>query len=270
MNVEKLYNKVAQTYNQDVSGKVLDTAKQSAVQLALQQNRTFNSILALGMGDGTDLIHYVEHYPLAELHGLDISENMLERARLLLNCKTYHGDINHAHEIINKKDFDFIIAHFVTAYVPLVSVLTECKKLSAKSGLISIVTNTMSSFPTAQSILTDLEASHSLFTKPIAHHIRKTLKTVYVPHDLADLEKTIEVSGFKLLSLEEEKIEICFDNEKDIFDFFINGSWFVSGIAHPFLSYKLICRICTQLIHKFFPVPYKDEMTIAIAIAEKI
>ncbi len=270
MHVEKLYNKVAQTYNQDISGRVLNTAKEMAVQLALQQCRSFNSILALGMGDGSDLQHYVDHYPLAELHGLDISENMLEKARLLLKCQTYHGDINQASKILHKKNFDFIVAHFVTAYVPLTSILAECNKLTSKAGLISIVTNTMSSFPVAQSLLSKLEASPNPLNKIVVHHIKKTLSTVYVPHDLADIKEAIKINGFKLLAIEEEKIEIHLNSQKDIFDFFINGGWFVSGIAHPFMTYKLICRIFNQLIQKNFSIPYDDQLTIAIAIAEKI
>jgi SAM-dependent methyltransferase len=270
MHIAKLYNKVAGTYNQDLSAQVLNTAKQKALQLALEQCRSFNSILALGMGDGSDLLHYIEHYPFAELHGLDISVNMLEKARVLLNCQIHCGDINHASKLLDKQTFDFIIAHFVTAYVPLASVLAECKKLTSKAGLISIVTNTMGSFPVAQSLLSKLEASPNPFNKLVVNHIRRTLKTVYVPYDLSTLKKEIETRGFKLLAIEEEKIEIYFDSEEDIFDFFIKGGWFVSGIAHPFLTYRLICRICSRLIHKNFSIPYKDQMTIVIAIAEKI
>ena len=270
MSIEKLYNKVAKTYNQDLSGYVLDKAKQKALQLALQQGHSFDSILALGMGDGSDLLHYVEHYPNAELSGLDISENMLEKARLLLNCKTYHSDIKQASEILDKQRFDFIIAHFVTAYVPLVSVLAECNKLTSKNGLISIVTNTMDSFPVAQSSITKLEASPNPFNKLVLHHIHKTLKTVYVPRDVADLKKTLKDSGFNLLALEELKIDIHFDTVKEVYDFLICGGWFVSGVSHPFLPYKLICKICNQLIHKNLPIPYDDQMTIVVAIAEKV
>ena len=270
MHLEKLYNKVANTYNQDVSGHVLNASKQKALELALKQCRSFNSILALGMGDGTDLFPYIKHYPFAELHGLDISENMLEKARQLLNCHTYHGDINHATRIVDKRNFDLITAHFVTAYVPLTTVLAECKQLTSKQGLVSIVTNTMDSFPVAHSILAKLKASPNPFIRLIVHHIQKTLKTVHVPQDLAKLKQVIEANGFKLIALAEEKIEVDFDSEKAIFDFFINGGWFVSGMGHPLLTYELICKICHYLIHKYFPIPYNDQMTIAIAIAERL
>lgn len=270
MKIAKLYDRVAETYNQDLSAHVLNTAKQKALELVLEQGRPFNSILALGMGDGSDLLHYTKHYPFSELHGLDISVNMLERARELLNCQIYLGDINHASKIIDKENFDFIIAHFVAAYVPITSILTECKKLTSKKGVISIVTSTMDSFPVAQSILSKLDSSPNPFNKLVANHVKKALKTTYVPHDLAALKQEIEISGFKILSIEEENIEIHLDTEEDIFEFFIDGGWFLSGIAHPFLTYKLICRIFKHMIHKYYPTPFKDRMKIAIVIAEKI
>ncbi|WP_412754879.1 class I SAM-dependent DNA methyltransferase [Legionella donaldsonii] len=268
MQIERLYNKVAKTYNQDISGKVLNEAKQRAVDLALAQNRSFNSVLALGMGDGTDILPYVEHYPNANLHGLDISEKMLERAKGILNCTTYHGDISKASTIIKKQDFDFILAHFVSAYVPLSSILGECRKLIAKGGLVSIVTNTMASFPVARSLLPILEESSHPFNKLIAYHIKKTLKKVYVPQDLNHLESMIEDSGFKLKTLEEKNIQISLKTEKDVFDFFIHGGWFVSGFMHPLLPHKLMSRVCQQLIHKNFSMPYEDSMKIAFAIVE--
>ncbi|WP_019216604.1 class I SAM-dependent DNA methyltransferase [Legionella tunisiensis] len=268
MQIERLYNKVAKTYNQDISGKVLDEAKQRAVDLVLTQNRSFNSILALGMGDGTDILPYTEHYPNANLQGLDISEKMLERAKELLKCITYHGDITKASTIIKKRDFDFILAHFVSAYVPLPLILAECRKLIAGGGLISIVTNTMDSFPVAQSLLPVLEESPNPFNKLVAYHIKKTLKKVYVPQDLNHLQNMIEASGFKLKTLEEKKIQISLKTEKDVFDFFIHGGWFVSGFMHPLLPHKLMSRVCQQLIHKNFSMPYEDSMKIAFAIVE--
>ena len=268
MQIEKLYDKVAQTYNQNLSGEVLNKAKRIAVNSALNQRHALQSILALGMGDGTDLLPYVEHYPKADMHGLDISEKMLEKSKAILDCTTYYGDIGNASFIIPKKDFEFIIAHFVTAYVPLNVILRECKKLTAPSGLISIVTNTMDSFPVAQSLLAKLKNSSNPFYKLVAHHVHKTLQTVYVPKNLEDLKSVVTAQGLKLIELKEENISLQLNTHREAFDFFINGGWFVSGLIHPLLPHGLLSRICQQLINKNFTFPYVDTMKIAIAIAE--
>jgi len=268
MQIEKIYNKVAKTYNQDASGKVLDISKRRALELALSECGSLQSILALGMGDGTDLLPYKEHYPQAEFHGLDISENMLEKAKDILECKTYHGNITKASAIIEKRDFDFIIAHFVTAYVPLPDILSECKKLIAKNGLISILTNTMASFPVGQSLIPTLQKSSNPFDKLVACHVRKILKTVYVPQDLNHLQALIEANGFKVKATTEKDIALDFTTEKDVYDFLIDGGWFVSGLSFPLLPQNLLRKICGQLVHRHFPIPYKDTMNIAIAIAE--
>lgn len=270
MHIGQLYNKVASTYNQEVSGQVLGKSKQMALELAIQDPQEKGSILALGVGDGTDLLPYVEHYPKAELHGLDISENMLKKVNDILHCATYHGDIGKASKIIDKHDFDFIIAHFVTAYVPLPTILQESHKLIAEKGTLSIVTNTMSSFPMMQSIIPKLQHSANPIHKLIARHVHKTLETVYVPKNLEHLQELIESNGFKLKALDEKHIDLQLNSEKEIFDFFINGGWFVSGLMHPLLPSRLISRVCAQLIHKYCPVPFAESMKIAIAIAEPL
>jgi trans-aconitate methyltransferase len=268
MHIEKLYDKVANTYNQDVSGQVLNQAKKVAIDLAIQQRNQFSSILALGVGDGTDLLPYKQQFPKADLHGLDISENMLKKAAATLDCATYYGDIAKASSLIQKHDFDLIIAHFVTAYVPLPSILSECKKMLPKNGMVSIVTNTMSSFTNAQALLPKLENSSNPFNRLVAHHVKKALKTVYVPKNLNHLESMFSEEGFNLTVLKEEEIQIELNSEKDIYDFFINGGWFVSGLVHPLLPDGLLRKVSSQLVHRLFPIPYQDTMKIAIAIAE--
>ncbi|KTD23107.1 small-molecule methyltransferase IraA [Legionella lansingensis] len=269
MQIDNLYDKIARTYNQDVSGKVLDLAKQAALELAISNyDGPMRSILALGMGDGTDLLPYAQHYSQAQLHGLDISERMLEKAKKILKCRTYHGDIHEAASIIEKHDFDFILAHFVTAYIPLPSILAECKKLISQQGVVSIVTNTMESFPQARSLVSKLEKSTNPFNKLVASHIKKTLKKVYVPLDGNHLQKIVEDNGFKIKAFTQKKISISLKTENEIFDFFINGGWFISGLVHPFLAHQLLCRICKLLIHKNFSVPYDDHMVITIALVE--
>ncbi len=268
MQIEQIYDKVARTYNQNKSGEVLNKAKRVAVNMAIQQRQEYKSMLALGMGDGTDLLPYQQACPNAELHGLDISENMLKKAKLLFDCTTYYGDIAHASTLIKKHDFDLIIAHFVTAYVPLPQILHESKKLIAQSGIISIVTNTMSSFPLAQTFLSKLEKSSNPFNKLVANHVKKAMKTVYVPQNLNDLQATLTDNGFRLVAIKEEEIKIKLMNEKEIYDFFINGGWFVSGLVHPLLPHAVLRSVSNQLIYKLFPTPYEDSMKISIAIAE--
>ena len=270
MQIERIYNKVARTYNQDLSGEVLDRSKRVAIDLAINQRDHFSSILALGMGDGTDLLPYKLHYPTAELHGLDISENMLKKAKMILDCTTYYGDIAKASTLIDKNNFDLIISHFVTAYVPLPSILRECKKMIAERGMISIVTNTMTSFPVTQTLLPKLEKSSNPFNKLVAHHVKKALKTVYVPMDLDHLQSTLELNGFKVKAIKEEEIQIRLESEKDVYDFFIEGGWFVSGLVHPLLPHGLLRKFSNQLVHKYFSIPYEDTMKIAVAIAERI
>ena len=268
MQIGQIYNKVAQTYNQDLSGEILHQSKMTAIDMVIKQRDQLGAMLALGVGDGTDLLPYKKYYPKIAMHGLDISINMLKKTNLILDCQTYHGNITQASDLIDKKNFDLILAHFVTAYVPLPAILTECKKLLAKQGMISIITNTMTSFPATQAILPKLEHSTNPFNKLVAHHVNKALKTVYVPKNLLHLQSIVEKNGFIVKDMKEEVIPIRLNSRKDIYDFFIKGGWFVSGLIHPLLPPMLLRRISNQLTRKYFQLHYEDTMKISMVTAE--
>lgn len=268
MKIEKLYDAIAETYNQKISAGVLSDANNTAYSL-FKENIQPKSILALGVGDGVCLLPYKDAYPNAALYGLDISENMLRKAKERLACETFHGDLAQASQLIDKKDFDLILAHFVVAYVPLLQTLNECKQLLSNKGLVSVVTNTMRSFPIMQNILKKLENSLNPFNKLVAHHVKQALKTVYVPKNAEELKAAFELTGLKLEQLEVKDINVHLKTEQEVFEFFIAGGWFASGLIHPLMPQSFGHAIVKWLIHQHVSLPFEDRLEIAIAIGSK-
>jgi ubiquinone/menaquinone biosynthesis C-methylase UbiE len=269
MKLEKLYDTIAETYNQKASADVLSAANNTAFSLIAQHVKQPTSILGLGVGDGVCLLPYQEQYPEAELYGLDVSENMLKKAQELLNCEVFHGDISQTSALVTNNKFDLILAHFVSAYVPVSTTLQECKKTLRESGLVSLVTNTSASFSKMQNVLAKLGKSSNPFNKLVSFHVKKALKTIYVPRDTAHLQQLFEDNGFKLHELKTLDIPVNLKTEMDVFDFFVNGGWFASGLVHPLLPKCFFHKIVKRLIHEHVSLPYKDTLQVVIAIGSK-
>ena len=269
MKIEKLYDKIAETYNQKASADVLSEANNNAFSLITQHVKQPGSVLGLGIGDGVCMLPYRDHYPQAKLYGLDVSENMLKKAKQLLNCDVFHGDISQTSSLITKDKFDLILAHFVSAYVPIATTLHECKKVLNKNGLVSVVTNTTASFSKMQLVLDKLAKSNNPFNKLINCHVKQALKTIYVPDDAAHLQQIFESSGMQLHELKSVDIPISLKTEKDVFEFFIDGGWFASGLVHPLIPKGIFHKIVKRLIHEHVRLPYQDTLQVVIAIGSK-
>ncbi len=269
MKIEKLYDNIAGTYNQKASADVLSEANNTAFSLITRNAQCLESILALGVGDGVCLLPYKEFYPASLLYGLDVSENMLRKAKTQLNCQVYHGDIAKASSLINKNNFDLILAHFVCAYVPISISLGECKKIMSERGLVSIVTNTLESFAKMQEILRKMKKSPNPFNRLVSYHIKQALKTVYVPDNLDHLRSIFVSSGLTPRESHLVEININLKTEKEVFEFFIDGGWFASGLMHPLLPKRVFHNIIKRLIHEHVRLPYEDNLQVAIVVGSK-
>lgn len=266
MKIQKLYDNIAATYNQKASADVLSDANDRAFSYVKNKAMSFGSILALGIGDGAHLIPYKQYYPKSSIHGLDISEKMLFKAKALLGCKVYQGDIASASTLIGKQDFDLILAHFVCAYVPVSTILKECKLLMSDHAQVSIVTNTMASFSKMQLMFEKMRKSVNPFNKLIGHYIKQTLKTVFVPKNLDDLKLVFAENGMKISESSMVDIKINLKTEQEVFEFFVDGGWFASGLAHPLVPKKVLHNVIRRLIHDHVSLPYEDTLQVVIAL----
>jgi ubiquinone/menaquinone biosynthesis C-methylase UbiE len=269
MKIEDIYNTIADTYNQKGSADVLLEANNRAFSYTTKHLKEVDSLLALGIGDGLSLVPYKEHFSTATIYGLDISENMLEKARERIGCEICHGSITDASSLVKKTDIDLILAHFVCAYVPIAALLQESKKLLSDKGILSLVTTTKMSFPEMQTILKKMKRSYNPLNKLIYYHVKRAMATVHVPDDLLQLQSELESFGFELMELKLVEIKIKLETEQDVFDFFMKGGWFASGLVHPLLSDRFLHKIVKRIIRSFVRLPYEDSMFVAFSITKK-
>jgi ubiquinone/menaquinone biosynthesis C-methylase UbiE len=269
MKIERIYDKVAETYNQEVSREVLSKANYTAYKMISSKLDSFSSVLAMGIGDGHYLLPYKQQKPELNFHGLDISKQMLEKAEQKLGCKTYHGDIYHCYELVDGQSFDLITAHFILAYVRKQALLKQCRQLLNPEGYLSVVTNTLNSFPNLRAILKNYLQCGSLVSKMVGKHVSKALETVFVPKDSEEIKDLFDGAGFECVSFCVEDIEIVLKDAEAFYQFFIKGGWFASGLVHPLVPEGVIKGGFKQMVKRYVPFPYRDHLNIVIAVAKK-
>lgn len=268
MSIEKIYDKAVKHYSQDVSAEVLDKSNKLVIDFIAKHYPQIKKILALGIGDGFFLVPYMRAYPKAKLAGLDISVNMLEKAKKTLGCETHHGGIAEASSIVQDKDFDLLMAHFVCAYVTPHEILRESKKLLKKGGYLSLVSNVEASFPKMHSLYQNYVSQKGFLRSYLKKHIDQSLETVTVPKDVESFVKQVEQEGYSLLQKESLTIEVSFDDAESLYQFFVGAGWFANGLVHSLLPVGVIKFIFKRLIKKLIQFPCCDALKIAVITAK--
>lgn len=269
MSIEELYDKVAKTYNQEISLEVLAKANDFAFEMMKPYEDARRSLLALGIGDGMHVDAYKKTYPNIEISGLDISKKMLLKAKESLQCDIYHGDIANASQLIQDKRFSYVMAHFVCAYVSPDVVLREAHALLAPGGYVSVVNNTFESFPMLWALYEKFMSKKSLIRHRVRAHVEKAISTVHAPKNIETLKAEFESKGFEIVDIKYQGIDICLESYQECYDFFINGGWFLSGLVHPFVPERALRFIFQQMITLHFALPYQDTLKIAVVIGKK-
>ncbi len=271
MSIEKVYDTVAKHYNQDLSETVLRSANVTAQNLITKHTTPddIQSLLALGIGDGIHIKPYKELFPKAHVGGIDISSNMLKKAQSVLACETYHGDISDAVQLTKGQQFNLTIAHFVCAYVEPNIILSQAKSLTMNDGYVSLVTNTFNSFPKIMAAYQKYATSKSLIATQLRKHIDATFETVFVPQDMNDLKQKFASHQLKIIDEKEMTIEVDFEDSSALYDFFMQGGWFASGLVHPLISANFVRFSFKKLVEKHLNFPFRDTMNIAVVLGQK-
>ena len=269
MSIEKVYDNVVKHYSQDLSAHVLGSASKTAFDLLKEKKLSVESIFALGIGDGEQVIPYIELYPKASVTGLDISSRMLEAAHQRLNCDTKHGDIAHAEDLVKPQKFDLAIAHFVCAYVEPDIVMQQAVKTLNDNGTLSIVSNTMQSFAKLLSYYHQYVEKDTYFRRHFKKHIEAAFATVHVPDSHQILLEQCQKNNLDVLSEKSLKLEIRFETVDEFHQFFMNAGWFASGLLHSKIAPKLIKFFFKWIAKKHLSFPFEDTLDISVVLARK-
>jgi ubiquinone/menaquinone biosynthesis C-methylase UbiE len=237
----------------------------------LGEQRQQYKILDLGVGDGIFLQKLKALIPQADLTGIDLSAEMLKKAKQGLNFLDIHGDSQEADKYLPLHMQDLVIAHFINAYMPIKSLFQQAKWMTKANGHFSYITSTYDSFPSSQMQLAKFVAEDSFLGSIVGHYYKKIVEKTPVASGLDEIMQEMQHFGFTVCDHERIHIPVYFEHIDDMIEFGIKGSWFLNTLsAGPTpLPKQFIIERFKRVFHKIFHFPYHDEQIVDIFLAKK-
>lgn len=244
--------------------------------VAIQQIKQFYlglkpnyKVLDLGVGNGTFLKALSKELSHAEFTGIDVSAEMLKKAREKLHLKTIEGNAAEAERFLPPHSQDLVLAHFINAYIPINALFNEAKLLTRANGHFSLITTTYDSFPIAQQRLAEFIAQDSLLSSVVGHYYKSMVNNTTVAASGEELMLAFKQHQFDVVDHQRIQIPITLNTIDELAAFGIDGTWFLNSLSIRMLpKYFLIQRI-KRLFGKIFTFPYHDTHIIDVVLAKK-
>ena len=239
------------------------------IQRSTLAKRARHKVLDLGVGDGGFLKKLQHALPLAELTGLDVSADMLARARQALTLTTIEASVAEVHRYVPQHSQDLVLAHFVNAYIPIRTLFSVANSLTRTSGYFSLITTTYDSFPVAQRYLVDFINEGSLLSTVVGHYYKSMAKNITVASSECDLLNAFPEHGFDVLEHKRIRIPINLYDIDELALFGLDGTWFLNNLSVRVLPKPFILQRLTRLCDKIFTFPYRDTHIVDVVLARK-
>lgn len=232
-------------------------------------NRPHYKVLDLGLRDGAFLKKLQDVLPEAEYTGINLSSEMLERARNMLPVTTIEASAAEITNYLPPHSQDLVLAHFLNASIPIDTLLSAAKSLTRSTGYFSFVTTTYESFPVAQQYLADFITQGSLLGSIIGHYYKSIVKNATVAASEEELLKAFEQHEFEVIEHHRLRIPMVLNNIEELALFGIEGTWFLNNISIRMLPKQFLIDRLKRLFDKVFTFPYQDIHIIDIILAKK-
>ena len=267
-----MYNTLASQYaTADCFGSISESHKCAIDQinrgnLGLRPNY---KVLDFGVGDGAFLQKLQQKMSQAEFTGIDVSEEMLKRAREALPLTTIEASATEASQYLPHHSQDLVLAHFINAYIPINALFNEAKLLTRSNGHFSLITTTYDAFPVAQQYLADFITKESLLSSIVGHYYKAVVKNTTVAGSEEELLNAFKQHQFQVVEHQRIRIPITLNNIDELAMFGIEGTWFLNSLSIRMLPKNFILQRMKRLFSKIFTFPYHDTHVIDVILAKK-
>ncbi len=266
----KNFDKIATVYRR-ISSNIYDpavTASFKQIQHHVTHPENVSSILDLGCGDGSTLKKIKPQFPNATLTGVDISKSMLAEAHTNVTLKTVLSDITRIGDVLPKNDFDLILSHFVLGYIDLITLLNKAAPLLKPHGLISLITNSESSFSGIKQMARQSCSKFKPMKKLIDYIIQKGVKNSKNKIEWETLGPVFAAHNFNLLSLETLDISCEFATATDLFNYIFYGSWGI-GELKSYIPLRFYRLFYTTILNQLITFPFHDTARVTIVLLKR-
>lgn len=272
MSLKAMYNEIAENY--DTANRFGAISKSH--QIAIEQMQKFYlgmkpnyKVLDLGVGDGAFLKKLQHAMPLAEFTGIDVSSEMLRRAKEALPLIAIEGSAAHASKYLPPHSQDLILAHFINAYIPINVLFHEAKLLTRANGHFSMITTTYDSFPVAQQQLAEFISQDSILSSVVGHYYKSIVKNTTVAANNDELIHAFKQHQFEVIDHQRLEIPIVLNNIDELALFGIEGTWFLNTLSIRMLPKNFLIQRLKRLFSKIFTFPYHDTHIVDVVLAKK-
>lgn len=231
--------------------------------------RPHYKVLDFGVGNGAFLEKIKPYMPEADFTGIDISTEMLAKAKETLPLTAIEGNVIEASHYLPHHSQDLILAHFINAYIPIHSLVNEADILTRANGHFSLITTTYESFPVAQQHLANFIAEGSLLSTVVGHYYKAMVKNTTVASNLDELIQVFEQHQFKVIRHERIHIPITLQSIDELTEFGIEATWFLNSISMRMLPKNFLLQRLKRLFSQIFTFPYQDTHIIDVILAKK-
>lgn len=272
MSLKAMYNEIAGNYaTADRFGSISDSHKVAIAQIKQEHLglRPHYKVLDFGVGNGAFLEKLKPVMPEADFTGIDISTEMLARARKTLPLTAIEGSATEASRYLPHHSQDLALAHFINAYIPIHTLFNEADLLTRANGYFSLITTTYESFPVAQQHLADFIAKGSLLSSVVGHYYKAMVKNTTVASGLDELLHVFAQHQFKVVHHQRLLIPITLQNIDELAHFGIEGTWFLNTISMRMLPKNFLLERLKRLFGQIFTFPYHDTHIIDVVLAKK-
>jgi ubiquinone/menaquinone biosynthesis C-methylase UbiE len=273
MTLKAMYNDLAETYaTADQFGSITQSHRAAIDQINRSHliNKSHCKILDLGVGDGAFLQKLKRQMPSAEFTGIDVSGEMLKRAKealpLLTTIEASATEVSH---YLPPHSQDLVLAHFINAYIPIHTLFKSASDLTRATGYFSIITTTYDSFSVAQRYLADFITKGSLLGNVVGHYYKSIIKNTTVAASEADLLSAFTQHGFEVVEHHRLRIPIVLYSIEELALFGIEGTWFLNSLSIRMFPKHFLLQRMKRLFEKIFTFPYHDTHVIDIILAKK-
>lgn len=272
MSLKAMYNQIADNY--EIANRFGAISQSHLV--AIEQMRQFHlgtkphyKVLDLGVGDGAFLSKLSQIMPNAEFTGIDVSSEMLKRAKKAVSLKTIESSAVFANKFLPPHSQDLILAHFINAYIPITTLFEKAKTLTRANGYFSMITTTYDSFPVAQAQLAKFMAEDSILSNIVGHYYKSIVKNTTVAASEDELMQQFSNHQFEVVAHKRLEIPIRIDTIDELALFGIEGTWFLNTLSIRMLPKNFLIQRLKRLFTKVFSFPYEDKHIIDVVLARK-
>ena len=273
MAMQAIYDVIANQYaTADCFGSISES-HQCAIDQIHKVNLLSNinaNILDFGVGDGAFLRKLYQFAPNATYTGIDISSEMLKRARASLPLKTIQTSACEASKYLPSHSQDLVLAHFINAYIPITRLFNQARLLTHNDSYFSLITTTYESFPIAQQHLANFIASGTILSNIVGHYYKAIVKNTTVAAGEEELLNSFQKHQFQVVAHKRLHIPITLHNIEELALFGIEGTWFLNTLSIRMLPKNFLLQRIKRLFSKIFTFPYEDTHVIDVVLAKRL